>query len=118
VDVPALDRMNRQLQAFGAWYAELLEAAHRRGFSSRHRLQVSGNLVGARVEAHPLLDLLSHWGGNVSLWTYRVAENRIEVEPYAGLARSLRPARRRLTALLNHLPWRDLEAPVAEEASR
>lgn len=118
VDVPALDRLNRQLQVFGAWYAEFLEAAQCRGFTSRHRLRVSGNLVGPGVRPDPLLDLLSHWGGNVSFWTYRQTESRLEVEPYTGTARSLRPARRRLTDLLEHLRWRDLEVPLAQEAPR
>lgn len=118
VDVAALDRMNRHLQVFAAWYSEFLEAAECRGFTSRHRVQLSGNLVGLRVSPDPLLDLLSHWGRNVSFWTYRKTGPRLEVEPYTGVARSLRPARRRLTDLLEHLRWRDLEAPVAQEAPR
>jgi hypothetical protein len=118
VGLPALDRMNRHLQVFGAWYSEFLETAQCRGFTTQHCLRVSGNLVGASVQAEPILDLLSHWAGNVSIWTYRETGNGMEVEPYTGVERSLRPARRRLTDLLKHLPWRDLEVPLAQEAPR
>lgn len=117
VDLPALDRMGRRLQAFGAWYAEFLEAAQCRGFASRHRVLLRGNLVGASVAPDPLIDLLSHWGRDLAFWTYAADGDRLDVEPYYGTARSLRPARRRLTDLLNHLRWRDLEASPTRELS-
>lgn len=118
IDVAALDRMNRHLQVFEAWYSEFLEAAHCRGFTSRHRLQLTGNLVGASVVPDPLLDLLSHWGRGVSFWTYERTGSVVEVEPYTGVARSLRPARRRLADLLHHLRWRDLEVAATQEVPR
>jgi len=117
VDVPAIDRMSRHLHAFGAWYSELLEAAQCRGFASRHRVLLRGNLVGASVLPDPMIDLLSHWGREISFWTYARTGERIEVEPYYGTARSLRPARRRLTELLDHLKWRDLEAAPSREVT-
>lgn len=115
VDLPAIDRLSRHLHAFGAWYSELLEAAQCRGFSSRHRVVLRGHLVGASVRPDPLIDLLSHWGRDLSLWTYARAGDRLDIEPYTGTARSLRPARRRLTDLLDHLRWRDLEATPTRE---
>jgi hypothetical protein len=97
-------RMCARLAAYRAWYDELLEDAEVAGRRRRHRLSVHGNIIGASVAASPLVDLLSLHGREVAFWTYRVAEEHAEFEPYYREERPCPPSP--LKAMLDHLPWR------------
>jgi hypothetical protein len=107
VEDAALDALTRRMQAFQAWYSELLEHAETQGFSSGHRLSVCGNVVGRSIRRSPLVDLLSNWGCGIYFWTWKPAPGGIGLTPYYGKGSGLSSARGRLKGLLHHLPWQD-----------
>jgi hypothetical protein len=53
-----------------------------RGLGPAREMGVSGHLVGADFEAHPTLTFWSLWAPDLSFWTYRRDESRIELQPY------------------------------------
>ncbi|HLY73998.1 MAG TPA: hypothetical protein VKU80_07750 [Planctomycetota bacterium] len=95
------------LATFRAWYSEILEEAELSGLRRRHRFSVHGNLIGVSVKVTDVVDLLSHHGGEVAFWTYRVSSGRTEFDPYCG--EGLRAPRPTLAQMLDHLAW---EAPT------
>jgi len=102
-----VDAMMRCLQAFQAWYAELIEHAETQGFRPGHQVSVRGNLVGKSVCRSGFVDLLSHWGSSIFFWTWTRAATGLDLLPAYDRAPSLKSARTQLKSLLDHLPWED-----------
>ncbi len=102
-----VDGMLRRLQAFGAWYADLVEHAETQGFRPAHELSIRGNLAGRTVLRSPLVDLLSGGGSSIFLWSWTRTAAGIDLLPAYDRTSPLRAARIQLKALLDHLPWED-----------
>ena len=98
------------LATFRAWYSEILEEAELAGLQRRHRFSVHGNLIGRSVKANGVVDLLSHHGGEVAFWTYRVSSGRTEFEPYCGEERH--DPKPTLAEMLDHLAWEGPADPI------
>ena len=107
-DDRSVDAMMRRIHAFEAWYSELRERAELQGFSPRHRITVSGNLVARSVRRSPLVDLLSTQSSSVSFWTWRRSAARFDVVPFYGACPALASSRSHLQELFFHLPWEDV----------
>lgn len=74
--------MGLSLLLFRAGYAQLLEEAQCRGWQRRHRINVRGNIIGARFERNDLIDTLSAGNGELVFWTLAVEEGKVLIEPY------------------------------------
>jgi hypothetical protein len=116
LDERAIDAMSRRIHAFTAWYSELAEHAETQGFRPKHRISVSGNLVGRSCPRSPLVDLISTAGGALCFWTWHQWEAAFEITPFYGTSRAPAARRARLKSLLPHLPWQDMSAGEGAEA--
>ena len=104
------------LATFRAWYSGILEEAEVAGLRPRHRFSVHGNLIGVSVEPAATVDLLSHHGGEVAFWTYRVSAGRTVFDPHYGEDQSV--SRSELSPMLDHLAWEEVPLSGGDRRGR
>lgn len=103
-DEDVVGKMCAKLAIFRAWYAQILEKAEILGRRRRHQVSLHGNLVLRKVPPPgALVDLLSHFGGDLAFWISPGGLDRTELYPYYG--KNAPSTGNRLSVSLDHLGW-------------